>query len=49
MLSKAVRYGRLVLGSEEKKMSLSGQVRAGEVWDRDMDWGKRKMETAIGT
>lgn len=36
-------------GSEGKRISLSGQVSEGEVWDGDMDWGKGKMERAIGT
>lgn len=36
-------------GGEEKRISLSGQVREGEVWDGDVDRGEGKMERAIGT
>lgn len=40
-------------GGEEKRISLSGQVREGEVWDGDgdvdVDRGEEKMERAIGT
>ena len=36
-------------GGEAQRISLSGQVRVGEVWDKDLDWGEGKMERAIGT